>query len=126
MITIEAETADNKTKVTSIAIVEKGQTGKYGKVEEVPEPHRAKVQHLLQLLDSTDFRRSGLRLVPQVGEPDVRFELLLPQSTPALLNIEVKPSYRAAKATVECATRRERCEGSVLPRSRQQIGPRCA
>jgi len=91
MITVEAEAADGKNKVASIAIIEKGQTGKYGKVEEVPEPHRAKVQHLLQLLDSTDFRRSGLRLIPQVGETDFRFELLLPQSTPAPLNLEVEP-----------------------------------
>jgi BlaR1 peptidase M56/PDZ domain-containing protein len=56
MITLQAEIADAKHKVTSISIVEKGQTSKFAKIEEVPDYHRAKVQHLLQLLDSTDIR----------------------------------------------------------------------
>jgi hypothetical protein len=91
MITVEAEAAEGKTKVTGIAIVEKGKTSKYGKVEEVPEPNRAKVQHLLQLLDSAGGAHNfQYRLVPRTrgsdSDQDV-LELLLPLDKA----LEIKP-----------------------------------
>jgi hypothetical protein len=55
-ITVSAEIADGKNKVISIAIMEPGKTSKHAKVDEVPEPHRAKVQNLLQLLDTIQIR----------------------------------------------------------------------
>jgi hypothetical protein len=94
MITVVAEAADGKNKVTSISVVEKGKTGKYAKVEEVPEPNRAKVQHLLQLLDSARGAQNfQYRFVPRTrgsdSDQDV-LELLLPQDK-APLNLEIKP-----------------------------------
>ena len=53
-ISVHAQSTDGKTKVSSIEVVDKGKSTLYRKVEEVPEPNRAKVQHLLQLLDSTE------------------------------------------------------------------------
>lgn len=83
MITVVAEAADGKNKVTSISVVEKGKTSKYAKVEEVPEPNRAKVQHLLQLLDSARGAQNfQYRLVPRARGSDSDqevLELLLPQ-----------------------------------------------
>jgi beta-lactamase regulating signal transducer with metallopeptidase domain len=91
MITVEAEAADGKNKVTGIAIVEKGKTSKYGNVEEVPEPNRAKVQHLLQLLDSAGGAQNfQYRFVPRTrgfdSDQDV-LKLLLPQDKA----LEIKP-----------------------------------
>src|SRR4029434_794052 len=78
---------DRKTKVSSSEDVEKGKESKYGKVEEVPEPTRAKVQHLLQLLDSTDLKgptRYRYQFKPpQGGEPGADIDLYyrIPKST---------------------------------------------
>ncbi|MCI0684066.1 MAG: PDZ domain-containing protein [Gemmataceae bacterium] len=52
VIVVHAEAAGGKFQVTSISIAEKGQDAKYRKVDEVPEAHRAKVRHMLQLLDA--------------------------------------------------------------------------
>ncbi|GEM_PF-3475492 len=86
-ITVHAQSADGKSKVSSIEVVEKGKSTKYGKVEEVPEPNRAKVQHLLQLLDSTDPRaplRFYYQLKPAPGaEPGTGIDLYyrIPKAT---------------------------------------------
>ena len=84
-ITMHAETADGKTKVTSIRIEDKGTSSKYDSIQMVPEPHRAKVQHLLQLLDSAEQlpNRFEYRVVPQKTTPAPKpmpiQELLVPQ-----------------------------------------------
>lgn len=86
-ITVHAQKEGGKNKVTSIDVVEKGKESKYGKVEEVPEPTRAKVQHLLQLLDSADLStpwRYRYQLKPsQDAEPGKEVDLYyrIPKST---------------------------------------------
>jgi membrane-associated protease RseP (regulator of RpoE activity) len=52
VIVVNAETTGGRNQVTSISISEKGKEAKYQKLDEVPEAHRAKVQHMLQLLDA--------------------------------------------------------------------------
>ncbi len=84
MITVQAEIADGKHKIRSINVVEKGQEGKYAKVEEVPEQHRAKVQHLLQLIESTDVRSWPQTLAPLHDGVRVEDVLINPESAAPL------------------------------------------
>ena len=56
MITVKAAVAEGKAKLETISIVDKGQTQKYAKAEEVPAEHRDRVNQLLQLLNAVDFR----------------------------------------------------------------------
>jgi beta-lactamase regulating signal transducer with metallopeptidase domain/membrane-associated protease RseP (regulator of RpoE activity) len=108
-ITVHAQKEDGKTKVSSIEVVEKGKESKYGKVEEVPESTRAKVQHLLQLLDSTDLK----------GPPRYRYQFKPPQGGEPGADIDLY--YRIPKSTspkTETFHFKLREDGSLRPLER--------
>lgn len=97
-ITVQAELTGDKHQVSSISIAEKGKDAKYQKVEEVPEAHRAKVQHMLQLLDTPLRTPPGKGAERQPGG-DVNLYYILPEAqqqprsyTPRTIVAPLQPS----------------------------------